>query len=546
MSFLDDLYQKLIHEKKTNPLIDSIVAVKENVDEKIASPHVSASQIFPAIAEMIKTAQSEVLISLYKFQDESYGGGVIVRALEDLKKTADQERRNISVKFIVNQKKGPASFVSGGGKGTTIDYQKLKQLNSQYFNMEIAQYQHTSFDSSHEKYVITDGKKAAILTGDPTNKNVENKEETWIELGTLTTSESIAKQLRGHFSTLWNDKKVVTSAPSLKTNLAASFEDPTPSSQTNTNILLLTKAQSNQLAAPYYAPYKMALIEMLQKAQTTVDIMVNNINDKDIINAIAVCANRGVTINFVLGRYHGDSAEKLPFAGGTNRSSIQYLISLVKEECQINLNLKWACNKKGNLVQNMEHGTIHAKCVIVDGQYVLTGSSLMDQQSQRSRETDILFDSKTRAAEYQKQAFDPVFARGRPINKKAEVTRYQIKQDLQNANDIQGLKNILKNYILLREYESGYTGVRKLLGSDFYGRSKKVHAAQMLLEAIGTNTKIDTQQMPIALQEGLLGTIYQKYNALCAPQITQQYREGISNEKGKNKGIAPVPPTNHQ
>ena len=209
------------------------------------------------------------------------------------------------------------------------------------------------------------------------------------------------------------------------------------------------------------------------------------------------------------------------------------MISQVKEENRENLNLKWACNKKGNLVQNMEQGTIHAKCVIVDNKYVITGSSLMDKQSQRSRETDILFESETRALEYQEKAFNPVFELGRPINIKCEVTRYEIQQTLKKVNNITELKSVISQYISLREYEDEYTGIRKIKGSMAFSRAKKVSAAQTLLDCIDNNQNIQDKNVLASLKEGLLGKIFKEFNEKFSADTTsykERYQSIVQNK----------------
>ena len=121
--------------------------------------------------------------------------------------------------------------------------------------------------------------------------------------------------MREHFLKLWNNPKVVAPATLPKTNMSSSPAHK-EEQQENVNVILLGKSQSSKFSSPYQSPYKLCLIEMLKEAQTSVDIMVNNINDKEILQAIAACANKGVQINFILGRYHGDTVERLPFAGG--------------------------------------------------------------------------------------------------------------------------------------------------------------------------------------------------------------------------------------
>ena len=92
---LTKLYEKLKQEKRNNPLIDEIIGLHENVENIVSAPKVSAGEMFPTVADMIRRVDSELLICLYKFQDDSYGGQEILKAINDLKLRADKEKKRL-------------------------------------------------------------------------------------------------------------------------------------------------------------------------------------------------------------------------------------------------------------------------------------------------------------------------------------------------------------------------------------------------------------------------------------------------------------------
>jgi len=528
-SLIDIVFEKLQREKKNgNPLVGHYDFSTAEPTKVIEAPYFRAEKMFPRVSDLIKNAKQEVLLCFFKFQYESDGAKEIIEALKCLKHKADTEHRRVTVKFIINQKTGIAKYVRGDGRSSPINVKDLSALSSEFFDVQIAYHEHRLFNSTHAKMVVCDGKEAVFLTGDPTFKNaMDEKGPSWVEVATVCRSPAIAEGARRQFISLWNSDHVRLVSSGQKVPFALATAHAVSTSPAMKTILFLGKTPSASPRVTFTSPYKIALLHLLEFANKSVKILVNNINDRQILNKILSCTARGVSVELVMGRYHCEDLEKVPYAGGTNIDSVNYLLRHATSSQQKLLKLHWACEKDGDLVQNMAGDSVHAKVVIVDERVVLTGSSLMDKQSSRSGESDILFESKALAKEYTNTVFTPVYKQARPVqlsSKQLPLTREDIRLLVREANSIEQMKDILNAYIYMREYENKFTGLRSMVSlfckQTAYDRASKIETAKKILSEEGPVV------LPIG-REGLLGSIYAKYVEIAGDE--RGHRPGLES-----------------
>jgi phosphatidylserine/phosphatidylglycerophosphate/cardiolipin synthase-like enzyme len=528
VGLLDIICNRIEEEKNAgNDLIGVCSYSSDLPDAAIASPRLRGSEIFPAVADMIEAAESEVLISLYKFQNDSDGAQEILSALEKLAAKASRTGKRISVKIMINQKKGPASLVSGDSRSSPIDLRRLQELASANFDIQVTQHEHHFFGSSHSKMIICDGRHAAVLTGDPTFRNARNNRENWVEIGTFCNNKAIAQGMQRQFANLWNGSNVVAFPQSPREKSLLRYRQAKKDKCPHKKIVFLGKNAINRPYTSYHSPYKIALLTLLKNARYNVRIMANNINDPDILKAILHCAARGVKVDIAVGRYHGEPTLALPGAGGTNVDSINYLLSTAKPHQLANLNVKWACDEQGFLVQAMAAGTVHGKLVIVDEIYVLTGSSPLDRQASRSAEGDMLFESTALANQYYQRAFSPIFNHARrAILPSVEKHRDHVRALLKNANGLEDIQEILRLYITVRESEKNYKLARSITtifkSQHAFSRSNKIQDARNFLNCIEEN---QIAQETLLRNDGLLGEIFRKYKNIIQSQSTHRMRK---------------------
>ncbi|WP_108649538.1 phospholipase D-like domain-containing protein [Dongshaea marina] len=544
MDLLKNIHETLVNEKNQgSPQIEACDLFNLGLDGLEGTfiennPLIRAQEIFTRARELIQSAQSEVLISLYKFQSDSDGALEIMRGLQFL----SENRRQVKVRVVVNKKSGPATLVGSSRKRPPIDYQEFQRQDLEPFDINIADHKHKFVNSNHSKVIVVDGKVAIVMSGDPSLKN-NFTEDAWMEIGSIVHG-GVVQSIRNHFVTLWSAENV---------SLNHGVTDKVMLQQANIKkhyyrggdgILYLGKSRSSDMLKRYASPYKIALLMLLEQASESVNLMCNNINDPDIINALAACVHRGVVVKVLVGRYHGETAESIPLAGGSNLKSLQKLMALSEGNGQENLLVHWACDKKGHLTQNMGAGTIHAKLVLVDSEYILTGSSLPDLQScYHSRESDLLIRSKEHAQIYHDTIFYPVLNISISQDNYADVqivSREQIKRSLPHARDQNTILMLIENYINMRERERRFYKFRRIFRGSSYDRTSKISAAiklkmlvesdmrqsgqapsfqeQLLYEWEIQDLEMTSSELK-ALQDGLLKSLYLAVNQLRGEEI---------------------------
>ncbi|MDR3476870.1 MAG: phospholipase D-like domain-containing protein [Gammaproteobacteria bacterium] len=498
MSILDEIFATLQREQQDgNDLIGNYYATDKPADKVIEGPFVRATEIFPRVKKLIEETEKELLICLYKFHNESSSAKEILSGIKNLKKKADKNYQKISVYILI--------------ACAPIDESEWAAFNSDYFKVQFALQKPVLFGSTHTKIIVRDAEESAILTGDPTLEKCLDEQKSWTDLGTICKDPLLCEEMRNHFNRLW-EGATGTSLPALEMTKQTPEKTSGPAT-----VLYLGKNPINRPYTGYHSPYKIALLALLKEAQNNIQIIINNLNDPDILNALLDCANRGIKVSLTLGRYYGETAECLPFAGCTNIESVQFLLKKIEPTQHENLSLHWA-TKENALMQNHEENTTYAKIVMVDNTHILTGSSLMDKQSLRSGESDILFESAEIAKKYKEKLFDHVFSRGH-IAKKTDdphtITRTKMISLIEEASSITDITHILSAFILMREEEKQFQTTQSRFSHVWKKticlREEKIAVAKDLLAVVtGKNSQKTLGENP-SLKEGLLGDIYKRF-----------------------------------
>jgi phosphatidylserine/phosphatidylglycerophosphate/cardiolipin synthase-like enzyme len=141
---------------------------------------------------------------------------------------------------------------------------------------------------------------------------------------------------------------------------------------------------------------------LLSGAQTSLNVITPNMNDSGALAALAA-ATGTADVHVVLSHGFNDSAESLPFEGGTNDTAVARLAELAADPCK--LHVRWFTRDTGEIEGNGA-GASHAKWASADGIAMILGSQNLDTQSwTKSRELSVLVDDAATTAR-----FDAVFA----------------------------------------------------------------------------------------------------------------------------------------
>lgn len=530
-------------------------------------PDFDAPCIFPALGKAIRDATQEVLLNFYTFDPESDGAKDLLEGLRALVGKAKVSSASISVKILVNQRSGFPRLALGGDTDWQARLISEFQSLGASVQIELRVYPHAYIAALHSKQAVIDGKKVVILTGDPkAANNYRSGPMIHHEIATELYSLDLARAAQAYFEELWtrgtpiypvsiatpagDAVRSVTSEERASASdmesvngpsvgipatfdegklLVTSIEDGIPEKKSDLMVTALEEEGALYLSKPpceaarfldKQAPYLIAALALLKRAESSVMVMMSNLNNLEVITALVGCLKRGVLVQLVLGRYHCEFRESVPGAGGTNEWAVGEILRQVKEECtpeQLKqLDIRWACDEQGRLVlSGRQPGTIHCKDIIVDEKFVLTGSTLADRQSlERNAETDVLICS-TRQAAYHRQFFNQLFSRGReagqPFSDRLELERSvsAIEERGSDAAPTLGeVSALLKQYQRVREEGPSYeTYSAALMGSKGRSREAKVGFALSVLEKLQQGATIELADVLRACGENTGGLL---------------------------------------
>lgn len=406
--FLEFLKQRLDSE-------NNFLILKNEIGYgSLDSPRFGSTVIFPEIKRAIKAAEHQVLICGYKLEANSDGEDDLIEALQALSAKAVEANRIITVRILINRRKGLASFFQPNPPSYNNRLRHFSENQFRNLDFQYAEHEHFAFGAYHGKEFILDD-SAYLCSGDiGLDHNYKHGEQGWRELLTGIHGTDIVQHIREDFISAWNSshtkplkgkKKPIAThidAPILKPNNALPI------------LYLAKKANGNPFKQSHLGPYTTALITAIEQAEERIDIMTVNLNVPAVIKALADANQRGVEINILIGKHNNDKEEKQFFCGGPNLDAIFKLYDEIFKRGSDNLyklNIHWvAINNKILLSQDPQ--TLHAKLICIDD-VLMCGSSLPDNQSAfHSREDDIVVQSVEKTREYRETIFQPLFDQG--------------------------------------------------------------------------------------------------------------------------------------
>lgn len=419
-NLVDHLYEIFATDERDNPYVNHVtrasLASADNL--KVFS---RGAEIIPATQLCLERTHQEVLMQFYNFQDDCEAGTAIKEALIKINARAREVDKVITVKMMVNFRKGPAAYFTRSAddpftwlqqddKGVYLSLHG-KKFYLDKLNIETKLHNHYLFDSYHSKQIIIDRKCLMLFSGDFTKVlDCKDGEVRQLEVVTVVDDHQLALNAASSFYERWNDGEQVM-MELIDTNHGEQNDDGIP-------VLLLEKKSSTDpiKRALYKSPLKIAFAEAVRSAEKNIKIMTPNINDDFIANEIVLALKRGITVQLFTGKYMNEQRQSQPGMGGTNLDNICKIYESLPISCWDNFQVNWACDNSGALVLGGSRQSMHAKVVIIDDKVVLAGSSPLDKQAAYfSEESDILVVSPLVAEKYLR-IFIPAFAAGENFN----------------------------------------------------------------------------------------------------------------------------------
>ena len=176
-----------------------------------------------------------------------------------------------------------------------------------------------------------------------------------------------------------------------------------------------------------HSSYKKAFIQKIDvlNSEDTVNIAVSNLNDPDIIAALADACNRGVIVRIAMGKYMNHFFESMPGGGGSNSKAMANLLKKVNDDKKKNLQVRWLVFTEDNQQSigstKCQKGT-HRKYVSMHKKNTdkkqeeyscFMGSSPLDRQAHfHSEELDIILNEPKQIKKADSELFDQEYNSG--------------------------------------------------------------------------------------------------------------------------------------
>ncbi len=429
-NYIKEIYKHLDEQK--NPLYSHLAQVSLTKLEPTKDIHIRSK-------ELIELANKEVLIQMYKFVSNSDGGQLIKAALSTLQQKAKKNQSLIIVNVLINTRGTLAECFYRKNDNDGLDQLK-QELNCESFQINITRHRADAFGSFHSKLIIIDGNQVMIKSGEPIYLNDYNKHL----LETAVISDfSLADEVRKEFVKAWN-QDCETNLKMVDIESKKIIEEKYFSNIPG--IFIGKRADGNpKVRLGPGGPFKIALIKAINIAKYSIKIITPNLNDPDIIDALAKACNRKVYVNIIMAKHHNDFFENKPGAGGKNKSKMAELVDKVSSKNYLYLQIRWATNSKLEIVDQEPYG-VHGKYACIDDRLVLTGSTPLDLQgTYHSKEADVIFEDKDKALECNQVFFYDKFDSGKDYF--ADIYEEIVSKLKELVNEKESLTQFLVNPI---------------------------------------------------------------------------------------------------
>jgi phosphatidylserine/phosphatidylglycerophosphate/cardiolipin synthase-like enzyme len=381
---------------------ENFVTWQSSADPKLL---LDGPQIFPAMRELIASAEHEVDFQTYVWEADSDPARDIMRGISDLaqKRAAAGATTPVKVRFLFD-----VSTIGFGSQVVAMPQAWAQfaalHVDHKYVDFELAGVTRTGLGALHKKTVVVDG-RAAILTGANPQAH-HDYEQPWRDAGYRFTGE-VVLALQDDFDATWPKGKLWTCGGNLDGKLSACSAPTDEIKRTQPPVAFANDACLPMLVATRVAdanpttnridnPSDQAFLAAFGAATDHIRIQTPNLNDDAAKGAIVDAVRRGVRVDIVLSKGFNDSTEVFPGQGGTNEENIAMLYSSlaaagVKDACN-KLRFRWHARNGVAVVGNGVYAS-HAKYASLDDEIVIVGTANMDTQSwNNSREINVFVD----------------------------------------------------------------------------------------------------------------------------------------------------------
>lgn len=375
----------------------------------VEGPVVGGKEIAGAIKRLIATAQREILIESFDFDERSWLAGQVREAV--YARGGDVQVRILVPNFPFRGKNPPYITESPGDA--------IERITAFFDRPNVVvgvlpRNGALGLGALHSRQIVVDGRRALITdanmqwNADPQSEMGSNRVRgaEWYQLATVVEGR-IGERLRAEFRSAWDQATLArgVAGPLVDALSILAASSCTPMAVYGRKRLAGHDAASNR-----------AFVSLFEHARSEVRVLTPNLNDaKDALNPSAgaldalAAATADADVYVIVSKGFNDWSESLPGQGGTNEENVPRLAEMATTPC--NLHVRWfAGEDRTTIVGNGSYAN-HAKFASADGTTMLVGSQNMDTQSWKvSRELVLMIDSAEATARYDAE-FDRVWER---------------------------------------------------------------------------------------------------------------------------------------
>jgi phosphatidylserine/phosphatidylglycerophosphate/cardiolipin synthase-like enzyme len=369
---------------------------------------IDGPEIFAAAARLIETAEREVLIQSFHWQDRCEAADRIVDGLKALqaRRQAAGATTPVRVHLVVDHNR-----LIGELRRNPSEAAKTIQranLDPRYVKVEQAKHTHWLFGALHSKSFVIDGERAMVLSA-----NVHDFQDAnptpWHELG-FEVAGPVARSLRADFTQLWK----------AETKQDLSPLPPLSSRRGDVPVLVTSRPwKGNLFSRSTKDPAAKGFLTAIGGAQSHIRIMTPHLNAKVIRSALVAAAKRGIRVELLISKGFGNGRVRIPSQGGTNEKNVKRLRKALRKDAAANarVDIRWFSRDGKNAIDGEGPGANHGKWLTVDDRIAIVGASNLDNQSLHfSREINLVVEHAQIVSGWDRQVFLPAFARGVKAN----------------------------------------------------------------------------------------------------------------------------------
>lgn len=375
-----------------------------------------AEAVFAARAALIETAQTEILLAEFVWEQDSQAAQRNLQAILGLQERVRARHAAgggtpVQLRMVLD-----TAWIAGH-RGLYTDLEEfLRRLDPTLVHAELAYVSAVSRGVMHQKLLVQDN-RYALVTGANDEKNFDAP-NGWHDEGVLLSGPHIVATIR----TAWNDDRLhaVPTFGALPIVPADAAALNAPARPGDVPIAFLSRRQHGLLGRHTDVPLCNGLLAMLEQTQQTLHVINPALNARPLKAAVVDLVKRGAVVKLLLNLELDRDLQNRWAEGDNARTAYALYDALLAspegEAAADRLEIRWHSADRQRASARGEAGMSHAKSFSCDGRWLGNGSTNWDTQSWAfSAEDELLFEAPEAVQRWESQTFAPRWQAGAKI-----------------------------------------------------------------------------------------------------------------------------------